>query len=80
MSHYLSEITFELEKHMINPDKWKEHLPKLPKEAREILEAELKRPSGPTGLAWHPKYKYVILGSGQGPFIIWSDHEELRGK
>lgn len=32
-------------------------------------------PSGPTGLAKHPKHGYIILGAGQGPFVIWSEKE-----
>jgi len=77
MSHYLAEVTFELEKYGVSPEDWEEHIPNLPKEAQKIMREEMACPSGPTALALHPKYGYVILGSGQGPFIIWADHEEL---
>ena len=75
MSHYLDKIAFEAEQHLIPPNKWEEALPKLPEEGRKILEEEMVAPSGPTGLAKHPEYGYMILGSGQGPFIIWSEQE-----
>ena len=32
-------------------------------------------PSGPTGLSKHPEHGYIIVGCGQGPFIIWSEKE-----
>lgn len=72
MTHYLA---FEAEQFLIPPNEWGEHLSHLADEGREILAQEMERPSGPTGLAKHPKYGYIILGAGLGPFIIWSEKE-----
>jgi len=75
VSHHLSKIAFEAEKHLIPLSQWRQHLPKMPEEGRAILRMEMDGPSGPTGLAKHPEHGYMILGSGQGPFIIWSEKE-----
>jgi len=75
MSHHLSKIAFGAEKYLIPRAEWECHLPKMPEEGRKILEEEMAAPSGPTGLSKHPEHGYLILGSGQGPFIIWSEKE-----
>lgn len=75
MSHHLSKIAFEAERYLILSDFWKDHIPLMPEEGRKIFQKEMNNPSGPTGLAKHPEYGYIIVGSGQGPFIIWSEKE-----
>lgn len=43
------------------------------------IKAFLEEYGGLTGVARHPEYGWILLGSGQGPFIIWmeSGHEDF---
>ncbi len=62
-----------VEKFMIDPGTWVEHLDKIPPRGRQIIEQEMAEPSGPTGLALVPDKGYAVLMSGQGPFICWAE-------
>lgn len=73
MSHYLHPITFKAEKYMISSEEWETN-PDVPKEALRIA-LEANEEGIPTGIAKHPKYGWMVLMTGQGPFIVWSEVE-----
>ena len=59
-----------IEKHMIDPDEW--DYCGAPDEL--LIPTKSESDAGyPTGIAHHPKYGWFGLGSGQGPFIWWSE-------
>lgn len=81
MSHHLEPIVFELEKHLIRAVRncgdpagppWEEetlaHFP-------EKYQDELRHPElyGSIGIGHTEKTGWFILGTGQGPFIIWTE-------
>jgi len=72
VSHYLHKIAFEAESNLLPPETW-DYLDDLPEEAKRILTEP--DAGGPVGLAKHREYGYIVLGCGQGPFIIWSERE-----
>ncbi len=82
-THYLEEITFELEKHLIPPDKWdKDLISKFPENLRDEIEYNIRWSNGeekdmphPIGLGFREDIGYFMIGCGQGPFIIWSEKE-----
>lgn len=64
---------FALEKHLINYNEWLLHENNIPKEKWDIL---MDKESGPTGLGYTDETGYYILGTGQGPFVIWMEKEK----
>lgn len=78
MSHYLDELTFSLEKHMMSSEKWEGHLHHFPDDVRKELEYNMRWQNGlekdmphPIGIGYREDVGWFCLGSGQGPFIIW---------
>jgi hypothetical protein len=60
---------FEMERDLIPPDKWTEHIPLMPEEGRIYIEDD------PVGLGlgrngicgW-----FILFSSGQGPGLVWA--------
>lgn len=74
MTHDFNEA-LSLEKHMIPPERWDLEVP--PEVRLHGIEDER---SHPTGYGRHPDKGWFVLGSGQGPFVIWSewDHDPVN--
>ena len=63
----------EAEHHMIPTDQW-ETFPGVPPEAIRIAkEGQLQRI--PSGIACHPKHGWMVLQTGQGPYVAWSEND-----
>lgn len=83
MSHHLEPIAFECETHIIKKDDFYKYDGKVPLEIQKYIDlinsndmnAFLNKYGGPTAISLHPKYGWVVLGCGQGPFIMWSEKE-----
>lgn len=80
MSHYLEEITFELEKHLIPIKKWKDAANNFPENLREEIMYHIRWENGeeqdmphPIGIGFRKDVGWFMLGGGQGPFIIWAE-------
>jgi hypothetical protein len=58
----------EAERHMVPSDDWRTC--GAPLEAVALAEAESEA-GYPTGIARHPTLGWMVLMSGQGPFIAW---------
>lgn len=58
---------FELEKKLIKHDDFSNY--NIPKEVLDIYNDSEE--SGPTGIGYDDEIGFFILGSGQGPFLIW---------
>jgi len=83
MSHYLEEIVFELEGHLIPPNMWDEDLVlKFPEKLREEIRYSIRWSNGEEkdmphsiGLGFRDDVGYFMLACGQGPFIVWIEKE-----
>jgi len=63
---------FELEHYLIDPEKWDDRLLSLiPCNIRDELEG--LNPT-PIGIGIHPSCGIFVLGTGQGPFIMWTQN------
>jgi hypothetical protein len=81
MSHYLSELAFECEDYIVSGDDRGQYNGKVPAEIQKFIDLVdgdiqefMKEYGVPTAIAKHPKHGWVILGCGQGPFIMWMEN------
>jgi hypothetical protein len=71
---------FELEKCLIPFNDWENHYKYLPDDKFIMLRDYNPQDEGPIGLGHHTIVGYFILASGQGPFLVWAEHEEFVEK
>jgi hypothetical protein len=64
----------ELERYLIEPRHWYKDQSWLELVPPDVIE-ELDTSEQPTGLGRHPTKGWFVLGTGQGPFIVWSEWE-----
>lgn len=71
---------FELERHLVPFYEWINHREHLPSNIWNMLENQFTAIEnygpgcvGPMGLGLDKELGYFILGSGQGPFVIWME-------
>ncbi len=57
---------------LINPNRWQSFYNQMPKECKKIVDNP-KEQGGPTGIGLSHSTGWFILGTGQGPFLIWSE-------
>ena len=58
---------FELEKHLIPFTEWEEKVPKFVRDMVDLDDGQ------PTGIGYTEKTGWYILGTGQGPFVVWME-------
>jgi hypothetical protein len=81
MSHYLDKLAFECEKHIVTSDDLAKLPGPFPPEVKKFIDLVtgdmnefMKEYGGPTAVAKHPTHGWVMLGCGQGPFIMWAEN------
>ncbi len=57
------------ENDLISPEKWKELYDQMPKECQEVVDG----PPECLGIGRNEKLGWFIMGSGQGPCLLWSE-------
>jgi len=62
-------IICKLENDLIYPEKWKSLYNKMPKECQKIVNG----PPECIGIGKNKKLGWFIMGSGQGPCLLWSE-------
>jgi hypothetical protein len=63
----------ELEKFLISPDDWHMYYDNMPQQCQKIVDSNKEELGGSTGIGYHVKTGWFILGTGQGPFLIFSE-------
>ena len=58
-----------LEDDLIDPSMWKSKYKYMPKECQRVVEG----PPECLGIGWNERYGWFIMGSGQGPSLLWSE-------
>jgi len=62
-------IVCKLEDDLIPPEKWNLFYNNMPKECQEVADAPLEC----IGIGKNDKLGYFIMGSGQGPCLLWKE-------
>lgn len=62
-----------LEKNLIHPDLWIYLYNNMPEECKAIVEAS----DDVVGIGLNNKNGWYILFAGQGPYLAWSEHENM---
>lgn len=60
-----------LEDDLIDPDTWLDIYDQMPDKCKEVVDA----PPQCLGIGRNKKYGWFIMGSGQGPCLIWSENK-----
>ena len=62
-------FVWDLEDDLIHPDLWDALYSSMPKECKEVVDG----PPDCIGIGYNDEYGWFILGSGQGPYLCWSE-------
>lgn len=75
--HYLLNlfVVGDLEGDLISPEKWQELYAEMPKICQEVVDQSSDQC---IGIGKNDKLGWFIMGSGQGPVLLWSEHELKR--
>lgn len=66
---------------LIKPSEWRNFYNEMPIECQEIVDADPWSLGGPTGIGRNEELGWFVCGSGQGPFLIWSEKQnDLENK
>lgn len=65
-------IICNLEDDLISPEKWWGLYNEMPNECREVVIYDSDQP---IGIGKNEEYGWFIIGSGQGPVLLWSEKE-----
>ena len=78
---YLDELTFECEKYIVSGKErayLSGHVPAEIQKFIDLVDGDImtfmKEYGGSTAIANHPEHGWVLLGCGQGPFIMWMEN------
>ena len=69
-------IVCRLEDDLIHPDIWAELYNQMPLECKEVVD---EPPCG-LGIGRNEKLGWFIMGSGQGPCLLWQEKSKQRRK
>lgn len=72
---YLSEKVFLVEKKAIPPDRWDEVPEYVKREVRGVIDDPNNRI--PIAFAYDEELGWCILSTGQGPFFVWVEHQNV---
>lgn len=61
----------ELETILLPPELWENFYDIMPNECKEVVDG----PPQCLGIGRHKKLGWYIVGSGQGPCLLWSEYE-----
>lgn len=62
----------KLEDDLINTEVWQKYYDEMPKKCKSVVDSKI--PEG-LGIGRNEKYGWFIMGSGQGPSLLWSEKE-----
>lgn len=63
----------ELESKLIEPDKWSDFYDIIPEYCKKVVD-ELEVNQEPIGIGWDESLGWFVMGSGQGPHLIWQEY------
>lgn len=64
---------FRLERDLISPSKWGKLYDEMPVQCQSAVDESYS--GTPIGIGRNDKVGWFVLGFGQGPFVIWLEHE-----
>ena len=64
-------IVCDLEDDLISPDLWRKLYDIMPKECQKAIDDK----EYAIGIGINPKYGWFIMGSGQGPCLLWAEKD-----
>lgn len=68
-------IVCNLENYLISTKDWNKYLDKLPK---YILDNVINKPPECVGFGHHPELGWFVMGSGQGPCLLWVENDKKK--
>ena len=64
----------KLENYLISPKQWKSQYDDMPKECKEVVNSL----PDCIGIGRNNKIGWFIMGSGQGPYLLWQEKGHVR--